>query len=297
MGLLQKARRNTTTLNQVSELPSQGFLERAKSFRTSNEIEQLCMDRLRRLEQGAPYAALTILKTYYPAIAGLVFKKTDGGYRMTASVGISEQACSEENIQFSVKSPDSAHDEYSVLPAEDLRLTCLPLDAAAMAFPFDGIRSGYVVFVTDETPFASASSIARIVRSFPDKFVAEHGSINRSDGNDAAAAADRLMAAIDAFEKLGESHILQFKLKDSCAHALASLTDLARARLGVNGNAINLPPDRIVVLLKASLDRELYAHQLLKAFNGVFALKAGEVTLDRWGHAADRETVRSLLVP
>lgn len=293
MGLLQKAQPSAPIPPGKARRPNRGFLEKAHALRADDNIEQLCLDRLKRLESGndAPFAALTILKAYYPSVAEIVFLKKGDKFQAQDSVGVSENACSDESVRLPDFELPHDGEGYHSFPASELGLTCLPNGAKAFAFPVSLTESsvdGFLVFVTNGSEFPT-SSIGRIVKAYPHKF-ARLDFFRALELNTNAETAAKVI-----FEALGDAHILVFKLSDGGAWSSESLAELARSRLGSHGKAVAIGPSRVAVFLKSALDRELYANQLLNSFRKSLSAEGEKLKLERADYAADLETALSIL--
>ena len=300
MGLLQKARKNAPLPAERPEPPRRGFLERAESHRAVDGIEQLCADRLGRLDPGydSSFAALTILKAYYPSIAEIVFVKADGKFLAQESVGVSENACTEESVRFPILTGPLPAEGFYSFPAAELGISCLPGEATAYAFPVSTSSErvppeghsddGYLVFVSNEAGFPASASIARIVKTFRHKFT-------KPDLHQVLRSAVPVEAAIkNLLGAMGEAHLLVFRLQDGGTSSSESFAEIARGRLGTLGTALSIGPNRVAVFLRAALDRELYAHQLLYSFRRSLSSTVG-LTIERAEFVANQRDALTLL--
>jgi hypothetical protein len=296
MGLLKKAQLNTPPppKSEGSTRPRRSFLDKAVSFRDAEDIEELCIDRLRKIAAGPEiaYAALTVLKAYYPSIAEIVYQKAGNAFRVQSTVGISGNSCVDGVKLPSLERP-LPHEGYYSFSASELGLTCLPYGAKAFAFPVSPKgQDGYLVFITDGNDSPPVSSLLRIVNTFPMKFISAAQMKPSGQPEPKAATGSKAMDAVNAF---GSAHIAVLRLNTEKAPSNGSLAEQACVRLGAFGKAFPEGTDKIVVLLKPALDRELYIHQLLKSLRNAASLGAADLVVESEDFASDQETALAII--
>ena len=294
MGLLQKAGTRSKSPTGTPAMPRRGFLDKAESFRASDEIERMCIERLTRLAtaSGTPYTALTVLKAYFPAIAELILKKVDGAFQICDTVGITDASGCEKEVALPILNSELPVEGYYPIPISDLWFESLSSDCRAFAFPVYGDLSviGYLLFITKVTDYAVLSAIRRIVGACPKKFIIEKESIKRlasAKKADGGITAD--IAAENGIQALGESHVLICRLASSVVDVpQETLKQLAQSRLGNSGIAFTLTDNRLCIFLKSTLDRELYAHQFAKSIRSALSLSAEDFSIIAQGQAAGK---------
>ncbi|MFA6508032.1 MAG: hypothetical protein WCT14_18160 [Treponemataceae bacterium] len=294
MGLLQKAQKNDNTPTGTIEGSGRGFLEKAESLRASDEIVQLCIDRLKRLPSapGTAYTALTVLKAYFPIIAEIILAYKAGEFRIQEAVGINDTECN-NIVKLEALETKLSTDGYYVFPVSALHIDSLTGETLTFAFPIQneiGSTIGQLLIIAQNADHAMLSSVRKIVNTCPNKFIlapemitVKKNTLKTNLGISAEAASENGIQAI------GESHILVFRFDASIADTERdTLGELARVRLGNSGVSFPVNNDLLVFFLKSKLDRELYANQLSKSLRNVFSLSADTLPLISQGYAVDK---------
>lgn len=301
MGLLQKATKNEKSPGTVQEAPHRGFLERADSIRASNEIEQLCIERITRLPTaaGTLYTALTILKAYFPITAEVLLKKRETEYQVLESVGFCDAGCTDAFSLDVFETPLLTYG-YRVLPLSVLNSDTLTEENRVFAFPIphlDGTIIGQLLIAAKDLDASMLSSIQRILAACSKKFLAANAmqtvqpkTAPRVSGVSPETAAE------NGIQALGESHILVFRFSASVPdEAKETVRQNAPSRLGLSGVSFPVSNDLLVVFIKQTLDRELYAHQLSRSLGNIRSLSADDFQLVSQGTAADTDQAIALI--
>ncbi len=304
MGLLQKARGGDS--DSGARPPAgggtpqsrRGFLERAESARETETIVRHCMDRLERLPVGgnSAYAALSIMKAYFPCTAELILaKKSDSTFQVVDSVGLNESACEEISVSLPFDIAALENQEYRHIDASVLGIDCLVDDKKAFIFPLGPDSSRCFVVVDSDEDNVKFTSISRILKANARIFAAKRcdDSNKQSNAEESASCDDNPARA--AFAAFGGSFII-FTLSESSNDSLQrSARELLRSRLGTRGGVWELGHKAIAVFLHPELDRELYAHQLLKSMKSGLSLANEVISIAAEGSAASAaEAVESL---
>lgn len=257
MGLLERAGKSA----QGGERPhprSGGFLERAQRAREEDPIEHLCDERLSRLssDEGGPYAALTILKACFPYQAAyLARRREDGSSEVYASLGL------EPYLDPGI--PPIFLEEDGPRPVESLGLVAPEGSAVATVLSLSasrdaGARRALVVIQREADP-VSAEALRRIV---------DNNSALLSGPRDPAPAGGEILRkeverALAERGGAGELVVLEFPSVTPEGIHGKFLREL-EGRVGDLGVVLPLRGNRVLIVFRPGVDRELYAYQVLK---------------------------------
>lgn len=290
MGLLSRASDATSRLSR-REGGSGSLLGKTAALSASNDFERSCIERLRRLEHGggSAYAALTVLRAYFPAGAELIYRKKEAAFRVVETAGIEEKSCAPSRTELPALTSNPLPPEgYYTLPAAELGPDCVRQGSEAYAFPLPGATAyplAFLVVVAKDEDAANLASIRRILDACPKIFLGDPRVPALSGAPASGPTATEESAANDGMRSIGKAQIVVFRLGRHDARLVASMAELAQSRLGALGTSFALGPDRLTVFLKDSLDRELYSHLLLKTFRKDLSLEAGDLAVAAEGRA------------
>jgi len=289
MGLLQRAQGQAEKADGAPAPARRGFLDRAESLLAADRIELVCAERLQRISSGpgSVYTAMTVLKAYFPGIAELLLRKCGDSYELADTLGISESSCGDSSIGLDLGPVPEAG--YYQFPADRLRIGSIPENADAYAFPIPDTPGDLIVFIDKKADVAALASIRRIVDKHRLKFGAAEGTKEKDAAMKIPAAETVRAVASEGIKTLGEAQMLIFSA-GAASKELESTVAKANAKIGNAGRAFSLP-GLLVVFLKASLDRELYAHQLMKVLDG----NSGGLSLVGQGSAVDEEEALAII--
>jgi hypothetical protein len=249
-----------------------GLLTKAAG-KTAPELDEMgkaLLDRIRRLppRKTTPYTALSLLKAYGSFQTGLCLSLRKGNYTSYATIGLGVEKI---NVPWEkLYSPENAGKPFIKLPgAVDIGKKLTGEDFCYWAFPLDTENPwGSLVLLGDNNnPLFNPESLSRIIQGGREIFSPQIDKILIR--NTQAQIPDPLEAVIAQYHKIN-SRFNGIVLDLPAGMAEDKAEDFNKAvynMAALLGITIVLPSSLSLILLPASLDKELIAHRLSNSLN------------------------------
>jgi len=278
MGLLDRVEHRTTTSSEEEKRHLRGFLDKAASFRVNDPMEELCDERLSRVsvDGNAPYMALTILKAFFTYDAAFLATKNDiESYSIYSSFGLESSDAFDAHSD-KVLLPNLQSGSFTVLTVANLGIPNLGEKKRAVIFPIsvrpDGTAENVLVLLQRDIDETANKSIYRLLKKNSSKFFVSKSTPEKTDAPSEEAIAEEIRKAVDSRESNCELIILEFRAI-APTRIRNSVLPVILERIGDLGTAIALKGTRVLLILKAGTDRELYAYQITKTLKKTLSEK------------------------